>query len=248
MSRSRPTWYPFMIVLLTDFGLTDPYVGQLHARLAHEAPGVPVIDLWHNLPTFAVQRAAYLVAAYCRNLPAGSIVIAVVDPGVGSARAGIWLDSGERHFVGPDNGLFELIARRYPVHQCAQLTVPPTAAATFHGRDVFAPAAAQLATGATPPWQPWSLSRQPAWPDDLAEIVHIDHYGNALTGLRADTPLSGLTIHGRDLTPARTFSDRPHGEPFFYANSNGLWEIAAHSMSAADKLGLAVGDPVTPHA
>ncbi len=239
---------PRMIALLTDFGVTDPYVGQVHARLAHEAPGVRVVDLWHHLPAFSVQRAAYLLAPYTQHLPEGTVIIAVVDPGVGGERAAIWLEADGRHYVGPDNGLFELIARRGHITRCTRLDVPSTASASFHARDVFAPAAAQLAGGATPAGPAWSLSRKAAWPDDLAEILYVDHYGNAITGLRAQTPLSRLVIRGQALTPARTFSDRPQGEPFFYANSNGLWEIAAHCASAADRLGLQAGDPLEAYA
>lgn len=237
-----------MIVLLTDFGVRDPYVGQLHVRLAQGAPGVPVIDLFHGLPAFAVQSAAYLLAAYTQGLPTRTVVVAVVDPGVGSARAGIWLQAGGCHYVGPDNGLFEFVARRIGVTACAMLEVPANASPSFHGRDVFVPAAVQLVTGKTPASSLVTMTRFLEWPDDYAAIIYIDHYGNAITGLRAQSQCKEIRLaSGQRLVRARTFSDCPLCTPFFYANANGLYEIAVNGGSAADLLGLALGDRIFPH-
>ncbi len=232
-----------MIVLLTDFGIDDPYVGQVHLRLGVLAPGVPVIDLFHGLPNFAIEAAAYLVPAYCRHVPPGAVIMAVVDPGVGGSRGAIAFKAKGRHYVGPDNGLFEMVARQAQVRACVSLPIPPDAAASFHGRDVFAPAAATLARGGSVGEALGSLTRFPGWPDDGYKILYIDHYGNAITGVRARPGHRALTVRGRTLTRARTFADRPNSEPFFYENANGLIEIAAYGRSAAAVLNLHLADP-----
>ncbi len=233
-----------MIVLLTDFGVADPYVGQVHLRLAEAVPGVPVVDLFHGLPDFAVQASAYLVDAYCQGLPPGAVVMAVVDPGVGGPRHGIALRAGGRSYVGPDNGLFEMVARREGVESCRILAIPAKAAPSFHGRDVFAPAAAALAQGLPLQARDAPLTRFPDWPDEWARVLFIDHYGNAVTGLKAHPELREIEVGGRRLRRARTFSEGAPAEPFFYENANGLIEIAAFGASAADILGLRLSDPL----
>ncbi len=232
-----------MIVLVTDFGTHDPYVGQMHLRLAQLAPQVPVVDLFHHAPAFAPEATAYLLPAYCREVPRGAVVVVVVDPGVGGPRAALVLEIDGRFYVGPDNGVFEMAVRRSGLSSCAALAIPATAAPSFHGRDVFAPAAAALALGRRPALVAASLTRYPAWPDDRLEVLFIDHYGNAVTGLRATPRQRALTIRGHVLERARTFTDKPPGVPFFYENANGLIEIAANQVSAAALLGLELSDP-----
>ncbi len=244
-----------MIVLFTDFGPGGPYLGQMKAVLAQAAPEVPVIDLMSDVPAFDARLGAYLLAAYAPAFSAGTVFLAVVDPGVGSARAPLVVRAGGRWYVGPDNGLFAMILRRAAGPEAPQAWVitwrPERLSTTFHGRDLFAPVAARLALGEAPPGDPVSpeqLARLPGadWPDDLARIVYIDHYGNATTGLRAETlaPGTRLQAAGRTLTRAHGFSDRPPGEAFWYENSNGLAEIAVNRGHAAHDLGLAPGAEV----
>jgi len=244
-----------MIVLFTDFGLSGPYVGEVHAVLADRAPGVAAIDLMHDAPAFAPKPAGYLLAALAAGLPARAVVVAVVDPGVGTARRPVALQAAGRWFVGPDNGLFAPVLRRAraaggPPPRAVRLVPEPGArlSASFHGRDLFAPCAAALARGDAPAGEavdPAGLDR-PDWPDDLAEIVYLDGYGNAMTGLRAERigPEARLAAAGRHLARARTFGDVPEGRAFWYENSAGLAEIAVNRGSAAAALGLAVGAPV----
>src|SRR3970040_69148 len=124
-----------MIVLFTDFGLTDPYVGQLHAVLAQEAPGVPVIDLLHAVPDFNIRAATYLLPAYVHEFPRGSVFVCVVDPGVGSARQPLMLKADRRWYVGPDNGLFEMVQRRAGECDCRVIRWrAPQVSARFHWR------------------------------------------------------------------------------------------------------------------
>lgn len=239
-----------MIVLFTDFGIGSPYVGQMKAVLARLAPSVPVIDLISDAPAFEPRAAAYLLAAYVEEFPDGTVFLGVVDPGVGSPRKAGILGAAGRWFVGPDNGLFEIVARRArgPLgwHEIA---VPSEGvSATFHGRDVFAPAAARLARAGVAEGEarPATAMRRPDWPDDLDEVIYIDGFGNAMTGRRA----AGLPVDavveaaGRSLKRVRTFSDAAPGESFWYENANGLVEIAVNRGRADDALGLRVGSPV----
>jgi S-adenosylmethionine hydrolase len=240
-----------MIVLCTDFGPAGPYVGQVKAVLAREAPGVPVIDLFADLPPFRPQLAAYLLAAYGEAFMAGDVILAVVDPGVGGARAALALEAGGRWYVGPDNGLFEIVQRRAGAAQCWTIDWrPPALAATFRGRDLFAPVAARLARGEPPPGTAAAPTRHPEWPDDLAAIVYVDHYGNAMTGLRAAALPAGAELEaaGVRIARARTFADVPDGSLLWYENANSLAEIAAHGASAAARLGLAPGMAIAVHA
>ncbi|HEY1300948.1 MAG TPA: SAM-dependent chlorinase/fluorinase [Stellaceae bacterium] len=240
---------PPMIVLFTDFGLTGPYIGQVKAVLHREAPGSAVIDLFADLPPGRPQPAAYLLAAYGVWFPPGSVFVAVVDPGVGGSRAAVAVEADGRFYVGPDNGLFELVLRRAESFRGRHIEWrPERLSATFHGRDLFAPAAARLARGNADAGllREGPLGRFPDWPDELPEIVYIDGFGNAMTGMRAAAlpPRATLAVGGRALPRARTFSDVGVGEPFWYENSNGLAELAVNGGRAEKVLDLAIGSPV----
>jgi S-adenosylmethionine hydrolase len=145
--------------------------------------------------------------------------------------------------------LFELVERRARTARRFDIAfTPERLSASFHGRDLFAPVAAMLARGDEPPGRPRSddADRRPDWPDDLGEVVYVDHYGNALTGLRAAAlaPDARLAAAGRVLERARTFGDRPPGTAFWYENSNGLVEIAVNQGRADRTLGLAIGSAI----
>ncbi len=236
-----------MIVLCTDFGLGGPYTGQVKAVLARQAPGVPVIDLFADLSAFRPELAAYLIAAYTTTFVAGDVVLAVVDPGVGSERRALALEADGLWFVGPDNGLFELVSRRAAETRCWVIDWQPEhLSATFHGRDLFAPVAARLARGEAPPGAPAAPLRLPDWPDDLAAIVYVDHYGNAMTGLRAAQLRADTVIEvgGVGIGRGRTFADVPPGAALWYENANGLAELALNGGSAAAQFELEPGSPI----
>ncbi len=225
-----------MILLFTDFGQAGPYVGQMQAALADAAPDVPAIDLMHDAPAHDPRRAAYLLAALADRFAPGAVCVGVVDPGVGSARPPVILDADGRWFVGPDNGLFELVRRRARRARSWRITWRPAHLSdTFHGRDLFAPVAAMIARGEPPPGAPVDGGAGEDWPDDLAEIVYIDGFGNAMTGLRADRidPAAVLSAGGVAIAGARIFADRPIGAAFWYENSCGLVEIAVNQGRAA---------------
>jgi S-adenosylmethionine hydrolase len=241
-----------MIALFTDFGPADPYVGQLHAVLAHAAPGIAVIDLFHSVPNYNIRAGAYLLPALVEEFPEGTVFVCVVDPGVGGARAGVMLRADGRWYVGPDNGLFHILARRARDVECRVLRWrSERLSASFHGRDLFAPCAARLAQGVTPDSAPATLSVPDGapWPDELAEIIYIDHYGNGMTGLRAAGVRRErlLRVGGRELRYARVFAEVPVGEAFWYENAVGLVEIAVNQGDAAGALGLRPGAAVSVH-
>jgi S-adenosyl-L-methionine hydrolase (adenosine-forming) len=238
-----------MIALFTDFGLHGPYTGQMKAVLHQMAPGIPVIDLFADAPAGRPKAAAYLLAAYAAWFPVGTVFLGVVDPGVGGTRPAAMLKADDRWYVGPGNGLFELIHRR--AGQTLHFDIewrPEHLSASFHGRDLFAPVAAMLARGDAPPGQLRmdATQRRTDWPDDLGEIVYIDHFGNAMTGLRAAVlpPNTRLIAAGRVLARERTFSDVPRATAFWYENANGLAEIAINQGRADLELGISLGSPI----
>ncbi|NOX77185.1 MAG: SAM-dependent chlorinase/fluorinase [Gammaproteobacteria bacterium] len=241
-----------MIVLFTDFGLQGPYVGQIHAvlrrQLARQAPDLPIIDLFHDAPRFDPRASAYLLAAYVNEFAPGTVFLAVVDPGVGSEqRQPVVLEIDGRWFVGPDNGLFDVVARRGDDVQRWEITWrPENLSHSFHGRDLFAPVAAGLVTGRTPQWRAIEYPQPFSGPEDWPRLIYIDHFGNAMTGLRAKTlPVdAALQVGPALLTRARTFADVPVGEGFWYENANGLAEIAINQGSAVVSLGLQLGGEV----
>jgi S-adenosylmethionine hydrolase len=238
-----------MIVLFTDYGLAGPYVGQLHAVLRRAAPDIPVIDLMHDAPVFAPRQAAYLLAALVAEFPEGTVFLGVVDPGVGGPRRGAILEVDGRWFVGPDNGLFNVVAQRGRDLRWWDITYRPARlSATFHGRDLFAPVAALIAGGAPPPGVPVvPVQRIKAgWPEELAEVIYIDGFGNVMIGIRADAlpDEPRLAVNREPILRATHFSEVPVGSAFWYANACGLLEIAVNQGSAAEQLDLRVGETV----
>jgi S-adenosylmethionine hydrolase len=237
-----------MIFLFTDFGAAGLYVGQVKAVLQSGAPREAVIDLLHEAPAFNVKASAHLLAALAARLPAGSVTLAVVDPGVGGPRQPVAVAADGRWFVGPDNGLISVAAARATRREVYSIGWRLRAlSASFHGRDLFAPVAAMLARGGR---RQAKLGKARLsvnlGPGDLAEIIYVDPFGNLVTGLRAAGVGSGrrLAVGGRTVRHARVFSEVRPGEVFWYENSIGLVEIAASSASAQQALGLRIGAPV----
>lgn len=238
------------IVLFSDFGAGDIYVGQVKGVLQRLAPLIPVIDLLHEAPAFKVRASAHLLAAMAGRFPQDSIFLAVVDPGVGSTRDAVVMQADDRWYVGPDNGLLSVVAARALKGSCARiLWRPEQLSDSFHGRDLFAPIAAHLAVQGSLP-RDWIEHRDGLavefGGDDLPEIIYVDHYGNAVSGIRASgIPRDAvLAIGARRLHYTRVFSEAKAGAVFWYENSVGLVEIAVNSGSASHALGLKVGDRV----
>lgn len=238
-----------MLVLFTDYGWQDPYVGQVKAVLAREAPGVPIIDLLHGAPDFNAHAGAQLLDALSLSFPPGAVFFCVVDPGVGGPREACVVNADGRWFVGPDNGLLSIAAARAERAQVWHIHWrPDNLSDTFHGRDLFAPVAGAIASGHFPGDRLTACEALNIRFDaaDLARIIYIDHFGNAWTGIRGGLADPGVTlsVKGHSLPWRRVFGDARKGEPFWYVNSAGLIEIAANRAPAASALGLTVGDVV----
>jgi len=237
------------ICLFTDFGAGDLYVGQVEAVLDQLAPGVRVIDLLHEATPYDVEAAAHLLAALASGLAGSHVLIGVVDPGVGTDRGAVVVRADRHWYVGPDNGLFSVVAERAAARSLWRVTGTPAGASpSFHGRDVFAPIAAALARNDFPsarltPVQDLGVQFGRG---DLAEIIYIDHYGNAWTGLRANAlPRDRkLVVAGRAVPYAGVFGEAQPGTAFWYANSSALVEVAVNQGSAAQALGVEIGMPV----
>lgn len=236
-----------MIVLFTDFSVLDPYVGQVKARLSEHAPGQQVIDLLHEVPDFNPHAGAHLLAALASGFPPGSVFLAVVDPGVGTPRDAVVVLAGGRWFVGPDNGLLSVVAARHADTRLWRITwQPDVLSATFHGRDLFAPIAAEIARGEFPETKLASIARFEVEFDagDLTRVIYIDHYGNAWTGLRSVPKSARLIAAGEVFKHGDSFGFVDKGEGFWFINSVGLLELAINRGSAAVAFGLKVGDLV----
>lgn len=241
-----------IITLLTDFGTADGYVGELKGVLYALVPGADVVDISHEVPPHDTELARLALARCWRRFPAGTIHLVVVDPGVGGARACLAVRGDGRHLVGPDNGVLSpaLLAGDATV---VRLAVPASAARTFHGRDVFAPAAAALALGA----DITSLGEiheapvirrtpEPVRRDDgalVGEVIAIDRFGNAITNVFAAR--QGIVAAGGRPIPVRaTYAEVASGAPVAVTGSSGLLEIAVRDGSAARVLGLNRGAKV----
>lgn len=256
---------PRPIALLTDFGWQDAYVGVMKGVLLSRCPDVRWIDLTHGVPPGDIRTGSLLLASAVPYCPADTLFLAVVDPGVGGERRPICLRAGGRLFVGPDNGLLWPAAASAGPPEAFQLDRPaywlPHPGATFHGRDIFAPVAARLASG-TPPEALGSPVADPVrlelpacapLPDGAAgEVLLIDRFGNAVTNIRpedAGDPPPGAArfeIPGASLAgPATHYGAAPPGEPVVVVDSFGFYEIAVNRGNAAERFGLRPGTPVT---
>lgn len=237
------------IVLYTDFGSADIYVGQVKSVLHRLSPQATVIDLAHDLPPYNVRAAAHLLDALKNSFAEGSVFLCVVDPGVGTERGTVVLEADRRRYVGPDNGLLSVVAARASQARVSSILWRPAELSnSFHGRDLFAPVAARIAADDLPPGhlRPLAALAVNFGGGDLQEIIYIDHYGNACTGIRgANVRGDAVLLLGAErVCGERVFADVPPGMPLWHVNSHGLVEVAANLGSAARVLGLQVGDRV----
>jgi len=238
------------VYFFTDFGREGPYLALMETSLLRHCPEARVINLMADAPACAPRPAAYLLGALLPWLAEEALVVAVVDPGVGGGRRPLLLELGKRRFIGPDNGLFARLLRESG-EVCAWEVDARSfvLSSSFHGRDLFAPVAGMLLRGEAPGLKPLSVNQLVGhdWPAELEEVIYIDGFGNAITGLQAppEGSRTRLRVGELILDRADTFSDVPEGTPFWYGNSLGLVEIAVN-RGRADRLpGLGVGCPVT---
>jgi S-adenosyl-L-methionine hydrolase (adenosine-forming) len=253
-----------IVTLLTDFGLVDHYAGVMRGVLMGTDPEIRVVDLTHEIAPGRIDEGAFALLAAYLYFPRGTVHVAVVDPGVGSARRAIVVEAAEQYFVGPDNGLFSYVLEREAEARAVEVTnsqyFRQPLSTTFHGRDLFAPVGAALARGVRPeelgPPLPSPTRLAPLRP--LAgvdgglqgRILHVDRFGNCITSVSVDDLVSGndrvrVRAGGRDVaTFRRHYTGAPAGDPFLIWGSTGFLEISLNGGSAAAALGLAAGDGV----
>lgn len=242
-----------IVTLLTDFGSSDSYVAELKAAILTAAPDATLVDVTHAVGQGDIRAAAYLLGRTWHRFPDGSVHLAVVDPGVGTARGAVAIGSMGHWFVGPDNGLFTPILRDQEVEIVA-LPLPDGASPTFHGRDLFAPAAGALARGvslhvlgepylAIPERLVYTEPRYEG-KSIVGEIVYVDRFGSLVTNLTPQVvpDYAVLEVEGLEIGPLRrTYADVPTGGLLAYLGSGGAIEIAVRNGSAARRLGMGVG-------
>ncbi|MGK0298416.1 MAG: S-adenosylmethionine hydrolase [Gammaproteobacteria bacterium] len=237
-----------MIAIFTDYGLQGPYLGHIYTVLDQYAPDVRIITLMADAPRFNPRASAYLLHAISRTYPINSIFFAVVDPGVGNNfEKPIIINADGRWFVGPNNGLFDLIARNNNKLNSWNIDwKAENISKTFHGRDLYAPLCGMLANKQAPPGDEFNWVEKNHLPDDLYEIIYIDDFGNAMTGIRASqiNSESCLMVSGHAFKNAYTFSDVKPGSGFWFENSYGLVEVAINRGSANKEMGLDIGNIV----
>jgi S-adenosylmethionine hydrolase len=242
-----------LVTLLTDFGTGDSYVAEVKGALLTAAPRATLVDVTHSVPPGDVGAGAYLLGRVWHRFPAGTVHLAVVDPGVGTERAALAIAASGHYFVGPDNGLFTFVLRDTEV-QIVSLPTPDGAAPTFHGRDLFAPAAAALATGAALAQLGEPFAGMPArlavgeahyeGKSVVGQVVYVDRFGTLVTNLGPELvpPYAIVEVEGLEVGPLRrTFGDVPSGGLVAYLGSGGQVEIAVRDGSAARRLGMGVG-------
>lgn len=250
-----------LITLTTDFGMRDPYVGSMKGVIHRIAANVHIVDLTHDISPQDVLEAALFLATAAPHFPAGTVHVAVVDPGVGGPRRAIAAQAAGQVFVCPDNGILSLVEREYGIDHARAISnsalMREFVSATFHGRDVFAPVAAHLVRGV-----PMELVGEPAGSligldvpgvEEAASgllrgrIIHIDRFGNAISNVARhriqDRPVRQVRSGGFVMREVfRTYSDVPVGDPVVLFGSCDFLEIAINKGNASEIIGLARGD------
>jgi S-adenosylmethionine hydrolase len=257
-----------IITLLTDFGVRDYFVGVMKGVILSRFSEANLVDITHDIPPHDIHGAAFTLSATYRYFPPGTVHLVVVDPGVGSDRRAVIVESGEHIFVGPDNGLFSLVLSEDEDASVRQLTNSayflPNVSATFHGRDIFSPVAAALARGVAsavlgPVIQNpacFELGRNDATAEGSlrGSVIHIDHFGNCVTSFRSDEMKISFAAHAfylrvKDVVIRKLFGYYEEAkantrQPFLIAGSAGYLEISIAHSSAARELNITVGEPV----
>jgi S-adenosylmethionine hydrolase len=256
-----------MITLTTDFGLNDPYVAEMKAVILGICPNAVILDITHEIAKFNIRMGAYVLASAVPYFPEGSIHVAVVDPGVGTRRCPIVIQTTQSFFVGPDNGLLVLAAEKQGIIRIHELTNPrfmlPKVSHTFHGRDIFAPAAAHLMNGVKP--EKFGLEIRKAVQPEFAkvtqrngvlvgEVLHVDGFGNIITNINEkevaqsrvkDAVSVELPTCKLKLKLCEAYGKTGPQEPLALIGSHGFLEIAINQGNAAERFKTKAGDKVT---
>jgi len=256
-----------IITLTTDFGLRDPYVAEMKAVILNISPNTVIVDVSHEIEKFNIRMGAYTMACAAPYFPTGTIHVAVVDPDVGTKRKAILVQTERAYFIEPDNGILALAARKQSIKHVYEISnrklMLPNVSGTFHGRDIFAPAAAYLAKGVPPKEFGTELSEieKPAFANVsrrasrlIGEIIHVDGFGNVITNFAAEDVESMkakvfINIKLNDVSLklkfCRTYGDAKKQELLAIIGSHGFMEISMNKDNAAQKLKAKSGDKIS---
>jgi len=254
-----------MITLTSDFGLKDPYVAEMKGVILTINQKATIIDITHDIEKFNVQMAAFTLASAASYFPEGTVHLAVVDPEVGTKRRAIIIQTKKAYFIGPDNGILMLAAQSQGIKYVYQLTntkfMLPTLSNTFHGRDVFAPAAAHLDSGVQTcefgpeildPLEPEFAQITRKGSSVIGEVVHVDGFGNIITNIgpqefSSDSKIFKVEFEDDSLKLAfaKTYAQANSHEPVLVVGSHGFMEIALNLSNAAERFHAKAGDKVT---
>ena len=259
---------PPIVTLLTDFGLKDPYVAEMKAVILSICPEARIVDVSHMVKKFDVRMGAFILAQASPYFPAGTVHVAVVDPGVGTERRPIIVEAKRSFYVGPDNGVLMLSAKREGILHIYEIKnrkyMLQKISRTFHGRDVFSPAAAHLALGVPPslfgpevsdPVVPEFAEARVSGRNVLGEVVHVDDFGNLVTNISLENLLEvgieeggslRVEIGGRklDLRLCTAYGEAAPGEILTLIGGTGFLEVSVNMGNASQTLGCGVGEPV----
>jgi S-adenosylmethionine hydrolase len=239
-----------IVTLLTDFGLDDAYVGAMKGAILAISPAANLVDITHGVRPFAILQGAFLLDSSWRSFPPWTVHVTVVDPGVGTDRKAIAFRAADHYFIGPDNGLFTFLTE--PISDCIELPTPPEASPTFHGRDVFGPAAARLLRGAglselgrPHPQEPRHLAE--AWASKVGEAwravaLHCDRFGNVITNLPIRALARIKAVNGARVRTVETYEEGQPNELVALVGSSGRIEFALREGSAASRLRATPGE------
>jgi S-adenosylmethionine hydrolase len=255
-----------IITLTTDFGLKDPYAAEMKAAILSLCPNAAIVDITHEIEKFNTSMGAYVLASAAPYFPKGTIHVAVVDPGVGTQRRPILVQAKQGFFVGPDNGILILAAKNQGIKRIYEITNPkfmlPKVSGTFHGRDVFAPAAAHLANGAHPAeFGPEILdvtkpefARVTLTKSTLVgEVLHVDNFGNIITNIGKKemarirtTDVVNVELPNQKLKPklCKAYGEAKPQEPIALIGSHNYLEIAINQGNAAAEFKTKPGDKI----
>ncbi len=244
------------ITFLTDYGLADSYVAEVKGTLLTRVPDANIVDITHEIRPGDIRSGAYVLGRAWRSFPEGTVHLAVVDPGVGTTRAALAVRSHGHFFVGPDNGLLTWVFSTGPF-EAVELVMPDNASPTFHGRDVFAPAAARIHMGYPLHLLGKPMTGEPVLLDSMSpryegknvigHVVYVDRFGTLVTNMTPEEvpPYAVLVSDEIEIGKLqRTFGDVTSGGLVAYIGSGGFVEIAVRDGSAARRLGIGVGHEV----
>jgi S-adenosylmethionine hydrolase len=255
-----------IVTLTTDFGLKDPYVAEMKAAILGICPKAVIVDVSHEIAKFNIRMGAYVLASAAPHFPQSTVHVAVVDPGVGSQRRPIAIQTKQSYFVGPDNSILILAATKQGIKSIHELTNPqfmlPSVSSTFHGRDIFAPAAAHLLNGVKQ--AEFGSEIREATKADFAkvtrknnvlfgEVLHIDGFGNIITNINqrevAQNRVKGeinveFASNKLKLKFCRAYGETKLQETLTLIGSHGFLEISVNQGNAAERFKTKVGDTV----